>query len=503
MLGYSAPLGTPETVAAVDLGSNSFHMIVARVTDGELQIIDRLREMVRLAAGLNAAKRLNPEASEQALACLERFGQRLRAMPAGTVRAVGTNTLRQMHDGGDFLRAAEAALGHPIEVIAGREEARLVYLGVAHGLAAGSERRLVVDIGGGSTEVIVGEGFTAHERESLYMGCVSMSRAHFADGRITAAAMSGAETAGALELRPVKSEFRHAGWQFAVGSSGTIKAIEAVCLASGWSQQGVSAETLKKLRRALIDAGQIDKLTLPGLAEERREVFPGGVAVLLAVFKALRIEHMMVSDQALREGLLYDMLGRIRHEDVRERTVNALRKRFQADLRQAKRVEITARRLLGQVAQDWDLLGPDHADLLAWAARLHEIGVVVSHSQFHKHGAYLIASSDLSGFSRQEQEVLAALVRSHRRKFPVSVFDQLPAPVHTSAKRLCVLLRLAVLLHRGRSTMARPNPRLSVNGSRLTLRFPGDWLARHPLTRAELEEENQRLDSAGFPLDFA
>ncbi len=503
MLGYSAPPGTPDTVAAVDLGSNSFHMIVARVTDGELQVIDRLREMVRLAAGLTDTKQLAPGGSERALACLERFGQRVRAMAPGTVRAVGTNTLRQIHDGGAFLQAAEAALGHPIEVIAGREEARLVYLGVAHGLAAGTERRLVVDIGGGSTEVIVGEGFTAHERESLYMGCVSMSRAHFADGKITASAMNAAETAGALELRPVKSEFRHAGWQLAVGSSGTIKAIESVCRASGWTQQGISAEALKRLRKALIDAGQVDKLDLPGLAEERRAVFPGGVAVLLAVFKALRIEHMLVSDEALREGLLYDMLGRIRHEDVRERTVNALRQRYQADVRQAKRVEVTARRLLGQAAQDWDLLSPEHTDLLAWAARLHEIGVVVSHSQFHKHGAYLIANSDLSGFSHQEQEVLAALVRGHRRKFPVSVLDQLPAPVRTSAGRLCMLLRLAVLLHRGRSAMARPNPRLSVSGSKLTLRFSEGWLDRHPLTRAELEEENKRLEGAGFRLDFA
>ncbi|MGD8310595.1 MAG: exopolyphosphatase [Chromatiales bacterium] len=495
--------GAPDTVAAIDLGSNSFHMIVGRVTNGDLQVVDRLREMVRLGAGLDERKMLRPEAADLALACLERFGQRLRAMPPGSVRAVGTNTLRQMRDSVAFLEAAQAALGHPIEVIAGREEARLVYLGVAHGLAAGDERRLVVDIGGGSTEVIVGDGFTARERESLYMGCVSMSRAYFGDGRITAAAMNAAETAGALELRPVKAEFRDAGWQLAVGSSGTIKAIEAACLAAGWAQQGISYEALRKLRKALIDAGSVDKLELGGVAEERRPVFPGGVAVLLAVFKALNIDHMMVSDQALREGLLYEMLGRIRHEDVRERTVRALRKRYKADKRQARRVETTARALLSQTARDWGLAGGDYADMLGWAARLHEIGLAVSHSQFHKHGAYLIANSDLSGFSRQEQGVLAALVRGHRRKFPVTAFDQLPQPTRGHAKRLCILLRLAILLHRARSPMTKPNPLLKVEGNRLVLRFPDDWLDRHPLTRAELELENSRITNAGIQLDFA
>jgi exopolyphosphatase/guanosine-5'-triphosphate,3'-diphosphate pyrophosphatase len=498
MLGYSANQTPSETVAAVDLGSNSFHMIVARVANGDLQVIDRLREMVRLAAGLDETKQLTGEAAERALACLERFGQRLKSMPPGSVRAVGTNTLRQMRNSETFLSAAEAALGHPIEVIAGREEARLIYLGVAHGLAAGDERRLLVDIGGGSTELIVGEGFTPRERESLHMGCVSMSRAYFADGRLSEHVMIAAETACALELRPVKNEFREAGWQLAVGSSGTIKAVEAVCLANGWSTQGIPVSGLKTLRKALIRAQHVHKLDLPGLSEERRPVFPGGVAVLLSVFETLGIDHMMVSDQALREGLLYEMLGRIRHEDVRERTVKTLRKRYQADKKQARRVETTARALLSQVAGDWALVGSEYADMLGWAAQLHEIGLAVSHSQFHKHGAYLIGYSDLSGFSRQEQQVLAALVRGHRRKLPVNVFEALPRPTRVCAIRLCVLLRLAVLLHRSRSPITKPNPLLSADGDDLLLRFPDGWLERHPLTRTELEEEDRRLGVAGF-----
>ena len=228
----------PQTVATIDLGSNSFHMIVARIDDGHLQVIDRIKEMVRLGEGLTENKSLRPEVAERALACLERFGQRLRGMPPENVWAVGTNTLRQVRPETGFLERAEAALGHPIDVIAGREEARLVYLGVAHGLAAGTERRLVVDIGGGSTEVIVGEGFDAEVRESLHMGCVSMSQRWFSEDKITARLMDKAELAGALEVRPVREQFRHAGWARAVGSSGTIKAIATVVAAEGWSEDG-------------------------------------------------------------------------------------------------------------------------------------------------------------------------------------------------------------------------------------------------------------------------
>jgi exopolyphosphatase/guanosine-5'-triphosphate,3'-diphosphate pyrophosphatase len=491
-----------ETVAAVDLGSNSFHMIVARINDGHMQVIDRLKEPVRLGEGLTDNKFLEPEVAERALACLERFGQRLRDFPLGSVRAVGTNTLRQLRPETRFIEEAELALGHPIEVIAGREEARLIYLGVAHGLAAGPERRLVVDIGGGSTEIIVGQRFSARLRESLHMGCVSMTRRHFADGRITTKAIQKAELTGALEVRPIREIFRRSAWVSAVGSSGTIKSIAAVVMAEGWSEDGISDSSLFRLRDTMVDCGKVSALNLRGLAEDRKPVFAGGVAVLLSVFETLGITHMQVSDYALREGLVYEMMGRSRHSDVRERTVATLARQFQIDQEHGRRVESTTLQLLAQVAGPWALDDSSHASMLSWAARLHEIGVMVAHSQYQKHGAYLLRNADLAGFTRQEQAVLAALVLGHRRKFPIQEFLALPRSVQACTRRLCVILRLAVLLHRGRSLVTKPKPEIQIDGDTLSLGFPDQWLLDHPLAQLELEQEAIRLTAAGFTLGF-
>ncbi len=504
MFGYTPPeSNSPDTIAAVDLGSNSFHMIVARVENGQIQVIDRLREMVRLGAGLDEEKRIRSDTAARALDCLERFGQRLRSLNSDSVAAVGTNTLRQVSESDGFLASAERALGHSIEVISGREEARLVYLGVAHGLGAEEGRRLVVDIGGGSTELIIGEGFEPLERESMHMGCVSYSHRWFPDGRIDEDAMSSAVTAGRVELRPVKAAFSSASWGQAVGSSGTIKSIRDVVTTAGWSEEGITRASLKKLREALIGFGSVDAISLEGVSDERKPVFAGGVAVLSAVFKSLDIERMQVSDTALREGLLYEMLGQINHtEDVRERTVATLAGRYAVDLEQARRVEMTASALLAQVAKSWRLAGQEYSAMLSWACRLHEVGITVSHSGFHKHGAYLVANSDLPGFSRRQQQVLAALIRAHRRKFPQDVFDQLPEGIRLCVSQLAVLLRLAVLLHRGRSRTSKPMVLVEVDGANISLHFPDRWLERHPLTRAELAEEARRLAGGGFNLEY-
>ncbi len=494
----------PDAIAAVDLGSNSFHMKVARVVDGELHVVDRLREMVRLGAGLREDKRLSFDAQARALACLQLFGQRLRGMPPGTVRAAGTNTLRQARNAEAFLLAGEQILGHPIEIISGLEEARLIYLGAAHGIGASSERRLVVDIGGGSTELIVGEGFTPPQRESLHMGCVSMSQSYFPDGEITPRQMEMAEMAARLEMRPVQNAFRTAGWQSAVGCSGSIRSIRDVVCASGWSDAGITLSSLLKLRKALLKAGSVGKLEVEGLKEERLPVFPGGVAVLLGVFQALGIEQMGISDQAMREGLLYDLLGRFQHEDVRARTVEALSKRCAVDTDQAERVRSTATRFLEEVSESWDLDEPQYLDMLSWATQLHEIGQSISHTQYHKHGAYFIEHSDLSGFSLQEQATLAALVRGHRRKFPKAVFSALPEVSAAPAKLLCILLRLAVLLHRDRQSAKQLPPiRLEAGRNRLDVRFPDGWLDSNPLTQADLELEQAYLKDAAFELNVA
>lgn len=502
MFGYLTPgVQAPESIAAVDLGSNSFHMIVARVENGQIQIIDRIKEMVRLGAGLNPDGRLAEDASERALACLERFGQRLRSLTRGSVAAVGTNTLRQVEDGGVFLRAAECALGHPIEIVPGHEEARLVYLGVAHGLAADGNRRLVVDIGGGSTELIIGEGFNPLDRESLGMGCVSHSLAWFADGAITEERMGRAVTAARVELRPFRETFSSSHWGQAVGSSGTIKTIRDVVQAAGWSNEGITRDSLKQLRDALLGFGAVERIVLEGLSDERKPVFVGGVAVLTAVFNALNVEQMQVSDMALREGLLYEMLGQLSHsEDVRERSVETLARRFAVDLAQATRVEMTAAALLVQVARQWNLLDADYSSMLRWACQLHEVGLVVSHSQFHRHGAYLLDNADLPGFSRRQQQVLSTLVLGHRRKFPQEAFERFPEPVNRCIQLLCVLLRLSVLLHRGRSNTTKPMLLIETEEARIELRFPDGWLDSHPLTQTELAAERDRLAAAGFEL---
>ncbi len=496
------PSTTANLVAAVDLGSNSFHLIVARLIDGDLQVIDRIKEMVRLGEGLTDDKMLEPQVAERALACLDRFGQRLRAMPIGSVRAVGTNTLRQIRPEAGFLERAEQALGHSIDVIGGREEARLIYLGVAHGLAAGDELRLVVDIGGGSTELIVGRRFSPRLRESLHMGCVSLTRRYFPDGRITSKTMERAELGGALEVRPIRELFRRTGWDKAVGSSGTIKAIAAAVAGEGWCEDGITADALQRLRDALIARGSSDAIDFKGVSEQRRPVFAGGVAALRAIFLNLGVCHMQISDEALREGLIYEMVGRINHEDVRARTVRSLVQRFGVDKAHAARVLATTMRLFEQVAETWQLDHPNYPVILGFAARLHEIGLIISHSNYQKHGAYLLTHADLSGFTRQEQQVLAALVLGHRRRFPVNELFTLPRSKQTCTRRLCVLLRLAVLMHRGRSAVSKPQPRLQADDERLRLAFPGDWLDRHPLTRLELDEEATRLAGAGITLEF-
>jgi exopolyphosphatase/guanosine-5'-triphosphate,3'-diphosphate pyrophosphatase len=291
----------------------------------------------------------------------------------------------------------------------------------------------------------------------------------------------------------------------AVGASGTIRAIHKVVQAAGWTgeQEGITYQALQKLRNALIEAGQVDRIQLEGLSSERRAVFAGGVAVLRAVFKALDIEQLKVSDKALREGLLYEMLGRTQYEDVRESTVRTLCRRYDVDVEHASQVEATARALFDQAADSWQLREGEYIDMLCWATRLHEIGLTVSHSQYHKHGAYLIANSDMQGFSRQEQRVLSALIRGHRRKFPFDVFNELPQDISLATLRLCILLRLSVLLHRARSAATQVKVAIEVADSRLQLTFPEHWLTTHTLPHAELEQEARQLAGRGFELRFS
>jgi len=490
----SVPAKLPDVLAAVDLGSNSFHMIIARVVNGQLHTLDRLREMVQLGAGLNKKNYLSEVAQQRAIACLQRFGQRLSSMPKGSVRAVGTNTLRQAQNAKQFLSAAQQALGHSIEVIGGGEEARLIYLGVAHSLADDAGRRLVIDIGGGSTEFIIGERFEPLHMNSLEVGCVSSSLRHFPNGIISRANMQRAEIAAQQELQSIAAHYRAIGWKTCIGASGTINAIRDVVRANNWSENLITLAGLRKLRKYMLAAGNVQTLNLPGLRSERAAVFPGGVAILLAAFESLGIEQMACSDGALREGLLYDLLGRIRHEDIREHTVAALSTRYHVDIGQARRVEQTAQLVLKPLIRIWGL--KNHATLLSWAARLHEIGLSVSHSQYHKHGAYLIANSDMPGFSREDQQLVAALILGQRSKFPLPVFQDFANGLCDTAQRLCIILRLAVLLNRSRSKQPLPKISFTEIAKTLHMKFPRGWLNEHPLTRADLAQEAKYLKPA-------
>lgn len=488
-------------IAAVDLGSNSFHMIVAEESGGQFQVRDRLREMVRLAAGLDSSGKLAAEARRRALECLRRFGQRLNGYPRNSVRVVGTNTLRKARDP-SFLREAEQALGYPIEVIAGVEEARLIYLGVAQAFPDSDENRLVVDIGGGSTELILGRRFEALELESMYMGCVSYSRRFFPDGAISKKAMHDAVIAARLELQGLEAEYRTIGWSRVIGASGTIKSVAAVVHAMGWSEEGITLEALQRLVNQMLKAEHVDRLQLNGLKAERLPVFPGGVAVLMAIFEGLSIKTMHVSAWALREGLLFDLLGRRHHEDVRERTILGLSSRYRIDTGQAARVEATAKTILQQLAEEWELLGEENELLLRWAARLHELGLAIAHSAYQKHGDYLVANSDMPGFSRREQRRLAILIRGHRRKFPLARFKEYDTLERVRLQRLCIILRLAVLLHRSHAPAGAPEVRFEAEKSSLQLRFPDGWLKEHPLTEADLAQESAYLQAAGVELEF-
>jgi exopolyphosphatase / guanosine-5'-triphosphate,3'-diphosphate pyrophosphatase len=490
----------PDVLAAVDLGSNSFHMVVARYSHGQLVILDRLREMVRLAAGLGDSGRLDDAATDRALRCLERFGQRLRAMRADGVRVVGTNALRLAKRKRWFLERARAALGHPIEIISGLEEARLIYSGVAHTSPMSPDKRLVIDIGGGSTEVVIGEGFNPLLLESLSVGCVGLSTICFDDGRISAKRLERARTAVRLELEPIQEAYRKLGWLQAFGSSGTVRVIGDTLRSLNPDAPHITLDNLNGLAERIIAAGHVDELDLPEVDAERAPVFPAGLAILLELVESFGIDRVRVAEGAMREGLLYDLMGRFTNEDARVRSVRAMEKRYHIDDSQADRVESSVVALLEQVESEWGLEDPLAESMLRWAARLHETGLDIAHSKYHRHSAYLLQHADMPGFPREEQLLLAALVGGHRRQLSLESLEDLLPPWDRLAEFMTVLLRMAVLLHRGRSPQPLPEVRLSVKGRNMTLELPQRWVKEHPLTLEDIEQERVYLKEAGFRL---
>ena len=491
-----------ELLAGIDLGSNSFHMVVARYQHGEPRVIDRLRDSVRLAAGLRQDGALDAEHRARALACLARFGQRLTGLAPQHVRAVATNTVRQLRSPQAFLLPAETALGHPVEIVSGREEGRLIFLGVAHGLPGSRHRRLVIDIGGGSTEFIIGRELAPLHAESVQVGCVASTLRFFPGGKLTRKRWQRAREEIGVLLQQFVENYREAGWDEVYGSSGTAKAIESVVLAMGLSEFGVTRAALAGLREALLTFGDIGRLSLPGLVEERAPVLAGGVVILEAAFEALGIERLVAVESAMREGMLWDLIGRAEGRDPRAASIAALARRYGVDDGHAARVEATALALFDQVAPDWSL-DSEAREWLSWAARVHEIGLAIAHSQHHRHGAYILRNSDLAGFSRQDQQLLAVTVECHRRKPDKTVLATLPVRHKLLARRITALLRLAVLFHRARRPEPLPPLGLDAHDHRVRLALPPDWLEHHPLTVADLEVERTQIGELGLRLELA
>lgn len=485
-----------DLIAAVDLGSNSFRLQVGRVVGNQIYPLDSLKDPVRLAAGLNSDKTLDAASQTRGLEALARYGERLRGFEPGAVRAVATNTLRVAKNAAQFLRRAESAFGFPIEVIAGREEARLIYLGVVHSLPDPKLQNLVVDIGGGSTEFIIGRHFQPSQLESLYMGCVSYSLRFFPDGNVDKRRMKEAELAARRELQSIVQTYRDTGWEQAVGSSGTAKAICDLLEMNGFSEGGITRDGLEHLRSLLLVAGSAGRLTLEGLRQDRIPVLSGGIAIMSAVFREFGLEHMAFSEGALRLGVLYDLLGRYHHDDLREATVEQFMQRYGVDRRQSERVMQTALALLQQLAPKPVDTEYPQARFLVWAARLHEIGISVAHTSYHKHSAYILANADMPGFSRSDQVRLSRLVLGHRGKL-----ERLQgATQETEEWMLIFCLRMAALLHRSRTDDALSGIEAHYGNRGFQLIFDAGWLDEAPLTAAALAEEQQQWEALGIPL---
>jgi len=482
----------PRTLAVVDLGSNSFRLEVGRVEGEQIFRLDTWRETIRFGAGLDRKGNLTAKAQRDALACLARFAERLAGLHPSAVRAVATNTFRVARNAHEFMPRATAALGFPIDVIGGHEEARLIYLGVAHVLPPSTAPRLVIDIGGGSTEFIIGRGFEPERLESLKVGCLGMTQRFFAEGRLSAQAFAAAKTHARAEIEAIAKDFDRAHWNAGYASSGTALALADILEGNGLSSGGITPEGLARLEKRMIRAGTVERLHLAGLKASRAPVLAGGLAVMSAAVKELRAERINPVGGALRLGVLYDLLGRSGDRDSRVVTVERFLERYRVDREHASRVAAMAKRLYEEAASQPQAMAAQHVE---WAAMLHEVGFTVSHIGFHKHGAYILQNADMPGFASGEQQRLALLVLGCRGNLD-KVAGALADP-DTRAQLLAV--RLAVLFHHARRPIGPVRITLSA-GRSTRLAVPARWLAAHPLTAHLLEKEAGEWRAAGYPI---
>ncbi|PTO77647.1 guanosine-5'-triphosphate,3'-diphosphate diphosphatase [Vibrio splendidus] len=489
---------SPPLYAAIDLGSNSFHMLVVRHIDGSVQTMAKIKRKVRLAAGLNENNALSTEAMQRGWDCLSLFAERLQDIPKENIRIVGTATLRTAINVDIFLEKANQILGYDINVISGEEEAATIYKGVAH-TSGGSGRRLVVDIGGASTEMIIGEGFSAKALTSLKMGCVTWLERHFKDRQLTATNFNNAIEAAKSTLAPILDSYTDIGWDVCVGASGTVQALQEIMLAQGMDEVITHAK-LKRLQKQAMITERLEELEIEGLTLERALVFPSGLSILIAIFELLEIDSMTLAGGALREGLAYEMVDELRQEDIRARTIKSVQSRYQMDVSYGEQVAVVAQTLLEQAgAEEW-VSEPQAGVLLQTAAKLHEIGLTIDFKKGGEHSAYLLQNLDLPGFTRAQKHYLGELTRRYREQ--LTSLPEQHAISGTSSKRILRILRLAILLTHRRNPDLEPQVTLTANGDNLTLTIDKQWLASNPLTAAELEIESNRQTDIGWPLNI-
>lgn len=487
-----------DIYAVIDLGSNSFHMLMVKVVGGSVQVIGRVKRKVRLAAGLNDNLVLSRKAMKRGWECLALFAERLQDIPAANIRIVGTATLRLAQNVKTFLKEAEVILGQKVRVISGADEARLIYLGVAHTSNCDSNR-LVIDIGGASTEVVVGRGFNPELLASLNMGCVTYLERYLSDGELSEDNFNQAIQAAEEQIAPISAEFLAKGWQIAVGASGTVQAVQEILVAQG-KDEVITLGKLEDIMQQTMACGPVTQLNIIGLAQERKQVFASGLAILMALFRKLQIHGMTLSGGALREGVLYSMLPQLQHSDVRNRTVASLMVRYFIDQRHAERVADMAVELAGQLQHRWDLDKFEGLSMLRSGALLHELGLLIEYKNHHHHGAYIINHSDLPGFTRAQQQLVMALVHNHRADISREVIARQTMTSVLLTVRLTRILRLAVILSMRRRHEVLPEVKITTKAETLSLHMPANWLEQHPLMRAELEQEVQYQQQAGWQL---
>lgn len=490
-------------VAALDIGSNSFHLVVARIVAGSVQILHRVKQRVRLADGLDDEGYLSQDAIQRGLMTLSVIAESLQGFEPDSVRIVATYTLRKARNAKDFIKAARLILPYPIEVIPGTEEARLIYSGVAH-TNQHQGNNLVIDIGGGSTEFIIGEGYDTRCLSSLPMGCVSYTKRFFKQGELKSKSFQRAITLAQQELEKIDKRFPAVGWKICTGTSGTIKVISVLCqgLDDANHDSPITLEKLQRLMNACCKAGHIDKLEFDSVTPERRPVLAAGLAVLIAAFKSLNIEQMTYSPAALREGVIYEMEEQLTHPDIRERSAESLATRYDVDIDQAKRVFATAMELYENCKSAWSIRAREFKNILGWSALLHEVGLQINSRGIHRHSAYVLQNSDLPGFNQEQQNLLATLARFHRKRIraaEIPEFDQFENQV---VLRLIALLRIAVILNIKRQDGILPGFDLVADANHLTLRFPPDWLEQKPIFRADLQREVEQIEALGISLNI-